>query len=82
LIGDHTRECEQRQGENRILALTLSGSGINQRQMNKESWHRGPSFGLPLKGALQSSDLKVTKVQSATKVPKIEVSLRSIVGKK
>jgi hypothetical protein len=37
---------------------------------------------LPLKGALPTSDLKVTKVQSATKVTKIVVSLRSIGGKK
>ena len=34
------------------------------------------------KRALQPSNLKVTKVQSAAKVPKIVVSLRSIVNKK
>jgi hypothetical protein len=37
---------------------------------------------LPLKWALQLSDLKMTKVKSETKVPKVVKSLRSIVGKK
>ena len=50
--------------------------------LSKESGIKGPGFELPLKEALHPSDLKVPKVQSATKVPKIVVSLRSIFGKK